>query len=179
MPMTRESLPPDPDFPRYSTWPFPAYRFLPGQHPHPRRHPSGHSYGIPEPTPVILSPEHWETFDWYLYGIDLYNYSYWWESHEVFEALWHAAGHESEQGLFFRGIIQVAASNLKYHLNNEKAAKKLVFNAHKFLSPLPNIYMGLHISTFLKETEEALKTPATFPALIKLQPTNPRQDDRS
>ncbi len=32
-----EPLPPDPSWPRYSTGAFPAYRYIPGRSPHPRR----------------------------------------------------------------------------------------------------------------------------------------------
>src|SRR3989441_5753773 len=74
--------------PRFTDRPFPAYRFIPGQSPHPRRDPHGHSYGQPEPTPPPFMPEEWWDSEWYLYGIDLYNYGYWWECHEVFEGLW-------------------------------------------------------------------------------------------
>ena len=50
-----EPHPPDPAWPRYSTRPFPSYRFVPGKSPHPRRDPHGHSYGQPEPK---LQPFH-------------------------------------------------------------------------------------------------------------------------
>lgn len=177
--MILQPIPPEKQRLRYSTWPFPAYRFLPGHHPHPRRNPEGHSYGMPEPNPTVTSPTKWQSSSWYLYGIDLYNYCYWWECHEVFEALWHGAGHETEQGLFFRGIIQVAASNLKYHLHNETASKKLIANARKFLEPIPDHYMGLNVPTFLQNIQSALDTRSTFPALITLQTTIQLQDDRS
>jgi len=52
----------------------------------------------------------------YLLGIDLYNLGYFWESHEAFEALWHAAGSASLEKQFFQAIIQIAASNLKFFM---------------------------------------------------------------
>ena len=109
-----EPEPPDPQWPRYSTRPFPSYRFVPRRTPHPRRDPSGHSYSLPEPKPIPFSVDRWHTSEDYLYGIDLYNFAYWWECHEVFEGLWHAVGHHSEQGNFFQALIQLAAANLKY-----------------------------------------------------------------
>ena len=51
----------------------------------------------------------------YLYAIDLYNYAYWWECHEVLEGLWRA-GQTTKQGNFFRALIQLAAANLKRSL---------------------------------------------------------------
>ena len=44
----------------------------------------------------------------YLYGIDLYNWTYWWEAHEVFEAFWHAYGRRTPAGNFFQALIHEA-----------------------------------------------------------------------
>ena len=63
--------------------------------PHPRRHPEGHSYGHPEPTSLPFEPEGWRTCESYRYGVDLYNAGYFWECHEVFEALWRGVGRRS------------------------------------------------------------------------------------
>lgn len=105
-----EPQPADPHGPRYSTRPFPPYRFVPGQTPHPRRHPHGHSYGQAEPNPALFPAEEWQKSDAYLYGIDLYNFAYWWECHEVFEGLWHAAGRETEQANGRGEVMRVRAS---------------------------------------------------------------------
>jgi len=80
-----------------------------------------------------------------LYGIDLYNFAYWWESHEVFECLWHAAGHDTEQGNFFQALIQLAAANLKRFLGNEQAAQKLARSGLTRLQTLPQLYMGIDV----------------------------------
>ena len=47
--MLRVLQPADPTWPRYSARPFPAYRYVPGLTPHPRRDASGHSFGAPQP----------------------------------------------------------------------------------------------------------------------------------
>ena len=83
-------------WPRYSARPFPPYRFIPGNNPHPRRHPQGHSFGCPEPSPEPYRPEDWCQSEDYRFGIDLYNFAYWWECHEVFEGFWHAVGPKTE-----------------------------------------------------------------------------------
>lgn len=153
-----EPQPPNPTWPRYSTHPFPSYRFLPGNNLHPRRDPLGHSYGQPEPQLVAFPPEEWERSEDYLYGIDLYNYAYWWECHEVFEGLWHAAGHDTEQGNFFQALIQFAAANLKRFLGNEQAAQKLARSGLARLQSLPQLYMGIDIIAF-SEKYGTLSTP--------------------
>lgn len=133
-------------WPRYSARPFPPYRFIPGKAPHPRRHPGGHSYGQLEPELKELQPDAWPESDSYRYGIDLYNFAYWWESHEVFEAFWHAAGPRTEQGQYFQGLIQLAGGNLKQFMGNEAAASKLFQNSARRFSGLPDHYMGIAVA---------------------------------
>ena len=141
-----EPQPPDPTWPRYSTRPFPSYRFLPGNNPHPRRNPLGHSYGQPDPKLLAFPREHWQRSEDYLYGIDLYNYAYWWECHEIFEGLWHAVGHHTEQGNFFQALIQFAAANLKRFTGNHRAAGNLVNNGIVRLQKIPTRYMGIDVA---------------------------------
>ena len=99
--------------------------YLPDVWPHPRRDPKGHSHGDSEPTPFLFSADTWQSSEWYLYAIDLYNFAYWWECHEIFEALWNAAGHDSMEGVFFRGLLQIAAGNLKRTQGLGRAASDL------------------------------------------------------
>jgi len=93
-----------------------------------------------------------------LYGIDLYNYAYWWECHEIFEGLWHAAGHNTEQGNFFQALIQLAAANLKRFLGNEQAAQKLARSGLSRIQNLPQLYMGVDVNT-LSEKYGTLSSP--------------------
>ncbi len=133
------------DWPRYTNRTFPTYRFLPGRTPHPRRHPQGHSFKQPEPYPRPFEPELWATSEDYLYGIDLYNWTYWWEAHEVFEGFWHAYGRTTLEGNFFQALIQCTAANLKRELGFEQATQNLVARAHARLMLVPDHYMGLDI----------------------------------
>ena len=167
-----EPRPPDPNWPRYSTRPFPPYRFLPGKNPHPRREPRGHSYGQPEPKPPAFPPEDWEKSEDYLYGIDLYNFAYWWECHEVFEGLWHAVGHQTQQGHFFQALIQLAAANLKRFLGNATAADKLARSGLTRLQSIPPIYMGVEVLALSKDVREYIDGSRTYPPLIRFQHHN-------
>jgi uncharacterized protein len=136
--------------PRYSSRPFPSYRYVPGNAPHPRRHPSGHSYGQPDATPTRILIDHWSESDDYLYGIDLYNFAYWWECHEIFETFWHAAGRETEQGHFFQALIQLAAANLKLVQGNVHAARNLLRRGIARLELVPASYMGIDVKDLLR-----------------------------
>lgn len=164
-----EPTPLDPNWPRYSSRPFPAYRFVPGKTPHPRRHPLGHSHGQPEPTPRLFSTDQWQLSEDYRYGIDLYNFAYWWESHEIFEAFWHTSGRVSEQGNLFQALIQLAAANLKHFMNNGTAAEKLTRAGIARLDRSPTPYMGIDVKLVLQDLHGYLEGLHPHLPLIHLQ----------
>lgn len=164
----REPIPPDPRWPRYSTRPFPPYRFIPGLAPHPRRDPRGHSFGRPEPDPPSVAPERWSQSEWYRYGVDLFNFAYWWECHEAFEACWHAAGRQTEQGRFFRALIQVAAASIKRFTGSRQAEENLMRAALSRFRGLPRSYMGMDVEAFAGEVRDFAEGRREIPALIRL-----------
>jgi hypothetical protein len=101
---------------RLSSLPLPAYRFVPGRHPHPTRSPDGHGVEAA----IELEPrEAW------LYGIDLFNTRYFWEAHEAWEKVWQSAPEGTRGREVVKGLIQIAAGLLKLHLGNEAAARRL------------------------------------------------------
>jgi predicted metal-dependent hydrolase len=107
-----------------------------------------------------------------LYGIDLYNFAYWWECHEVFEGLWHAVGHDTAQGNFFQALIQIAAANLKRFIGYEQAAQNLARSGLARLQNLPQLYMGINVIA-LSEACRAISTPLSnstpFQILLTLE----------
>ncbi len=167
---------PAPDQPRYCTRPFPAYRFLPGKNPHPRRDPRGHSYGLPEPEPHTISAENWQDSESFLYGVDLFNYGYWWECHEAFEAFWRAVGPQTQQGRLFQGLIQVAAANLKRVLGNHEAAEKLAQRALQRLEGVPRLYMGIDVERLMADVRESFEGGTHSLPVLRLARSDPRDD---
>jgi len=112
---------------RLSQRPLPAYRYVPGLHPHPNRDPAGHSY---QPQPVLNRHAPWRPQDWraledWLYGIDLFNHFYFWEAHEAWEGLWAAVVRETPPSLMLQGLIQIAAALLKTHMGVVTGARTL------------------------------------------------------
>ncbi len=166
------------DRPRYTTRPFPSYRYLPGLNPHPRRDPQGHSYGSPEPTAEPIAPENWQDSACYLYGVDLFNAGYWWECHEAFEAIWHAVGRRTLQGRFVQGLIQVAAANLKAVLGKPSSAAKLAQSALDRLEHFSGQYMGLDVRGFSEELRHWREGGTPRLPQIHLRLTSERPDDR-
>ncbi len=135
-----EPRPPEQAWPRYSSLPFPVYRYLPGYSPHPSRDPRGHAYGVESPVaPGGFDPARWFASADYLFGIDLFNYAYWWECHERLERPWRSAGRASPEGRFLQGLIQIAAAQLKRHLGAERAGCGLAARGLANLVDLANL----------------------------------------
>jgi hypothetical protein len=106
---------PWPGAPRYAPeLPFPAYRFVSGLHPHPRRDPDGSLFGAPEYAPG-LPPEHWAQDTSFLFGVDLYHAGYLWEAHEAWEAVFFSEPTPIQKELI-QALIQLAAALLTAHL---------------------------------------------------------------
>lgn len=145
-----EPTPPDPSWPRYTPRSFPPYRFIAGRNPHPRRDPKGHAFGTPEEVPPCVPPERWKENETYLYGVDLYNYAYWWECHEALEGLWHLTGHQGVEAQFLQGIIQVAAANLKRFTGSLEGARRLGKEGMlRLASVKKREFMGLTLGPFI------------------------------
>jgi hypothetical protein len=151
--MLRVPQPPDTAWPRYSTEPFPAYPYVFGVTPHPRRDPRGHSYGAPEPRAEPWRPEQWATLERWLYGVDLFNYAYWWESHEQLEALWHAAGRTTEHARFVQGLIKISAACLNAWVGKIETARTQCDTGMSMMTAAARgtVYMGIDLDLFKKE----------------------------
>jgi hypothetical protein len=107
--------------------PFPAYRYVPGFHPHPRRDRDGHSY---QPQPGLEAHPAWEVSAWrtladWLFGVDLFNAFFFWEAHESWEGPWAAQPRPSPAAWLLQGLIQIAAALLKVHLGSLAGATAL------------------------------------------------------
>ena len=168
MPLPLEPSPPDPAWPRWSTAPFPRYRFIPGKSPHPRRDRAGHSHGIPDPRPERLDPRDWALSRTYLRGVDLFNYAYWWESHEAFEALWRGAGQRGPEAELFQGLIQIAASELKRWSGADGAARALAERGKARLASVPSPWFGLDVQSLVHDVEARMAGTRALPPLLRL-----------
>jgi predicted metal-dependent hydrolase len=140
--------------------PFPPYTFVPGQSPHPLSDPGGHSFGSRPALPAVLDPEHWQACESYLYGLDLFNGGYYWESHETLEGLWHAAGRHGSLADFLKGLIKLAAAGVK-HLEGKPAgvqshscrAAQLLREATQTLDAEKDLFLGLRLDRLIQLAE--------------------------
>ncbi len=60
------------------------------------------------------------------YGLALNDAGFFWEAHEVLEAVWKAAPQGGRDRILLRACIQVANANLKRKLNKANAMRKLL-----------------------------------------------------
>jgi len=91
----------------------PPYSYVTGLSPHPTSDPRGHSFGHAELPAQALDHSSWQTNAHYLYAIDLFNHGFYWEAHEAWESLWHAAGRTGATADFLKGLIKLAAAGVK------------------------------------------------------------------
>jgi hypothetical protein len=99
--------------PRYTTRPLPPYSYVPGLFPHPQSDPAGHSFGQHDLPPAPLDEHSWRENETWHWAIDLFNHGYYWEAHEAWESLWHAAGRHGPTAEFLKGLIKLAAAGVK------------------------------------------------------------------
>ncbi|MCA9320399.1 MAG: DUF309 domain-containing protein, partial [Planctomycetes bacterium] len=92
---------------------WPSYAYVPGQGPHPRRSPRGHSFGLPEPSAQASPDERFWRNAAYRRGVALYDRGFYWEAHEAWEALWHAYGRRGPVATLLQALIQLAAAQVK------------------------------------------------------------------
>jgi len=122
--------------PRFSSRAFPPYSYVPGFSPHPVSDPRGHLYGqVPESSEPLVD-SHWQESDAYLFGIDLFNHGYYWEAHEVWESLWHAAGRQGDMANFLKALIKLAAAGVKARVGNPAGVERHARRSVELLASL-------------------------------------------
>ena len=145
---------------RYTTIPLPRYRHVPGMTPHPISDKNGHSYGKRNENIQRIFESDWQSNELYLYAIDLFNYKYFWETHEALEDLWKIED-DSNTKLFLQGVIQISAAYVKWIEGIEEGAKKLSFKGLDkllILKESQNTICGIDLPKFIHEHQTFLNT---------------------
>src|SRR6266567_3519161 len=63
------------------------------------------------------------------YGLGLNDSGFFWESHEILEAVWAAAPQGGRERILLRACIQIANANLKLRMEKPRAAARLLGEA--------------------------------------------------
>jgi hypothetical protein len=113
------------------------------------RDPSGHWFDRPETVVVPVAPEAYRQNPSYLFGVDLYNHAYWWESHELWEGVWHTTDKTGAYGQFLQGLIQISAAFIKWYLQQPEGLIKLYeigIGRLKSVEQTHKTFMGVDLS---------------------------------
>lgn len=105
------------------TFSLPARRHIPGTTSIPDRDPLD---AVKALTPERVTVDSWRDTLAYAYGLYLHAHGYFWEAHEVWEAVWLATAPNSEERHLLAGLIQLANACLKLEMAQPKAALRLL-----------------------------------------------------
>jgi hypothetical protein len=84
-------------------------------------------------TPRQVAGDNWSQVPAYAYGLFLYRHAFFWEAHEVWEAVWLATAPNSEERRLLAGLIQLANACLKLETTQRNAAQRLLQAARDHL----------------------------------------------
>jgi predicted metal-dependent hydrolase len=158
-----------PDRPRYGRQPFPPYTYVPGHAPHPVSDPRGHMHGHIAASVPPLNPTAWQASPAYLEAVDLFNHGYYWEAHETWESLWHAAGRGGATGIWLKALIKLAAAAVKAREGNPvgverhaRRSRELIGELRSLLQDSPISYCGMQLGRLEQAVQELIDRAAKF-----------------
>jgi hypothetical protein len=110
---------------RERTWWMPPYSYVPGgPWPHPNRAKEAGVDREQEPSGTGAStPEEVADSPLFRRGVELFDAGYYWEAHEAWEVLWHAAGRRGATADVLRGLIKLAAAGIKVRERREAGVR--------------------------------------------------------
>ena len=142
---------------RYTHIEFPSYRFIPGENLIPSENPLWHFYGKKKIDAGHFAPDDWSKSEQYLFGIDLFNYAYWWEAHEFFESLWRIVPQGQASRDLLQGLIKISGAFLKWHSRNHDGLEYLYIGGIKHFLKVGEehpVYMGLNVVEYIQRLQE-------------------------
>ncbi len=100
----------------------PSHPHVPGSGSEPDLAPLEHAKRL---APTVTRASDWQGNHAYLYGHDLLRAGYFWEAHEVWEAVWLAAPANGPERLLLQALIQRANARLKVRMDRHNGAARL------------------------------------------------------
>ena len=120
-----------------------------------------HSANAPDTSPPPLTPLTWAELPAYpefQWAVRLFNAGYYWEAHEAWESLWHAAGRSGAVADFLKGLIKLAAAGVKLREHNLVGVER---HARRALELFREVQHGV-------ESGEASSPWLSLPELIEI-----------
>jgi hypothetical protein len=138
---------------------FPPYSYVPGgRWPHPKSDPAGHSFGKSE---FAAGSGEWLTSSLFQEATELFNNGFYWEAHEAWETLWHAAGRKGPVADFLKALIKMAAAGVKVREGRLEGVRTHAMRAAAIFRQLPES-ASAELSRFdLKRLEQRAVSIAT------------------
>ena len=157
--------------------PLPPYSYVPGgAHPHPISDPAGHMANRAHSAPAAIDPADWPASRDFLHGIDLFNHGFYWEAHEAWEGLWHAAGRRGATADFLKGLIKLAAAGVKHRQQMPEGVTSHARRAAELWRGITDErLLGLRLTELITVAEALVRDGWPTPSPI----LRPGQDDAS
>ena len=115
-----------------------------------------------------FSTASWQKSDRYLYAIDLFNFGYYWEVHEVLEKIWLEIGKTSITGIFIQGIIQLSVAMVKKIELNSNGVARMRAKAIPKLQSQEGIFLGIEIENLIAQFESFINAEIATEPFIQL-----------
>ena len=100
----------------------PAHAYIPGQSP---RHPEEMFEAVKSTVRLGMTEADLAVSDAWSTGLDYYHAGFFWECHEVLEAVWMATRQNSRARRVVQAVIQLANARLKLAMGRGNAARRL------------------------------------------------------
>ncbi|WP_164661351.1 DUF309 domain-containing protein [Tropicibacter sp. Alg240-R139] len=94
-------------------------------------------------------------------GWSFFETGFFWEAHEVWEAVWQVLPPNSAERRFVQAVIQLANALLKEKMNRPQAVRRLCDACRVGLSGVPNVVMGIRVESVqnrLSDVESRIST---------------------
>lgn len=116
--------------------PLPLSTYVPGRTPRPVMDAPGNSAIDAGGDLLPFDPVRWRDSRPFLRGVDLFNQGFYWEAHEEWEGLWHAAGRTGPTADFLKGLIKLAAAGVKAYEGRPAGVRRHAARALALWRPL-------------------------------------------
>jgi hypothetical protein len=138
---------------------FPSHAYVPGKN---TRHPEDWFDAIKAEVTADLAPKYLHETRAWRNGIAYFKAGYFWECHEVLEAIWLRTDNPSAERQMVQAVIQLANAWLKLRMARPRATHRLCAMARTHLDccPRDEVILGLNpadVSTWVDACERELE----------------------
>lgn len=145
----KRSLLPD----RLDRFALPPFAYVPGQT---DRHPEGWFDKIKASIPVGLRPSELHHSMAWGAGLAFFDAGFFWECHEVLEAVWLLTPDPSPERHMVQALIQLANARLKLRMRRPRATMRLceMVRGHLAHCPAQDLILGLSVDDMAKKVQD-------------------------